>query len=166
MNPMETNQAPKKSAPADTQLLQSSLLMMAQGDHASNGPPGLSTTPTLSGLLQSLKRRWTFALGLALLGSALVVLGVFVFMPAKYQANIRLRVAKQAGSEEVSFAIFTANMEELVKSQFVLSAALNDKTAFIAPRYLNAPTFWRFSHLKKTDPPQRSSNVREVRTGV
>jgi hypothetical protein len=31
---------------------------------------------------------------------------------------------------------------------------------------LNAPARWKFSHLKKTRPPTRSSNVPEVKTGV
>ena len=37
--------------------------------------------------------------------------------------------------------------------------------AFIAPRNLNAPTLWKFSHLRTTDPPERVK-VRDVSTGV
>ena len=33
------------------------------------------------------------------------------------------------------------------------------RTALVAPRYLNAPIFWRFSHLKKTRRPARRSSV-------
>src|SRR5919199_4089844 len=39
-------------------------------------------------------------------------------------------------------------------------------TALYAPRNLKAPTRWRFSALRKTRPPQRSSSVRAVITGV
>src|SRR3954470_3103185 len=39
-------------------------------------------------------------------------------------------------------------------------------TALYAPRNLNAPTRWRFSALRNTCPPQRSSSVRAVSTGV
>ncbi len=39
-------------------------------------------------------------------------------------------------------------------------------TVLTAPRALKAPTFWRFSHLKKTCAPSSRSNVAEVMTGV
>ncbi len=135
MNPVDTNPAANKNAPvlsnADSQLLQSSLwaFAQAQGENASGGPPALSTTPTLAGLWQALLRRWLLALGVAVGATALAVLAVFLIMPPLYATSIRVRVAKQAGAEDVTFAIFTANMEALVKSPLVLSAALNDKTA-------------------------------------
>src|SRR5687767_7808691 len=37
---------------------------------------------------------------------------------------------------------------------------------FAAPRILNAPPRWKFSHLKYASPPVISLNVREVITGV
>jgi capsular exopolysaccharide synthesis family protein len=136
MNPVDTNAATNKNAPpalspADSQMLQSSLWMMAQaqGENAARGPAALSTTPTLAGLWQALQRRWPLALGVSVGATVLAVLAVFFVMPPLYQTSIRIRVAKQAGAEDVTFAIFTANMEALVKSPLVLSAALNDKTA-------------------------------------
>ena len=39
-------------------------------------------------------------------------------------------------------------------------------SALKAPRNLNAPMRWKFSHLKKTRAPSSASAVREVRTGV
>ena len=137
MNSVDTNPATHKTNPsapsaAESQLLQSSLMMMAQahGDKAPAGPPGLSATPTVSALLQALRRRWMAALGLALIATALAVLAVFTLMPPKYQVTLRMRiVARQAGVDDIEFPIFKANMESLVKSPIVLSAALNDKTA-------------------------------------
>ena len=133
MNPVDTNPAANKTMPAlnlgDSQLLQSSLWAMAQRQsESSSGPPALSATPTMAGLWNALLRRWPLAIGVAVGATAFTVLAVFFAMPPLYHTNIRIRVAKQAGSEDVTFAIFTANMEALVKSPLVLSAALNDKT--------------------------------------
>jgi polysaccharide biosynthesis transport protein len=117
--------------PAESQLLQSSLLAMAQaqGDAGQNGPPALSSTPTLGGLLQALRRRWALAGGLAVAAALIMGIAVFTFMPPKYLATTRFRVAaKQLGAEDIEFPIFKANMEALVKSPLVLNAALNDKT--------------------------------------
>ncbi|MBI2805110.1 MAG: polysaccharide biosynthesis tyrosine autokinase [Planctomycetes bacterium] len=129
---METNQAAPKSpglSGADSQFLQSSLLMMAnaQGERPT-GPPGLSATPTLSALVQALKRRWMLALTVALVASVGTVFGVFQLLPPKYNVQMRVRVARQAGVEESNHFIFTANMEAMVKSPLVLNAALNEKT--------------------------------------
>src|SRR5581483_12318709 len=38
--------------------------------------------------------------------------------------------------------------------------------ALRAPRYLNAPPCWRFSHLNTTRHPARSSSLGELMTGV
>src|ERR1051325_2166138 len=118
-------------SPAESQLLQSSLLAMAHAgsDGAPGGPPALASTPTLSALLQSLKRRWLVALALACLAATLMGLGVFTLMRPKYQASVRMRVhGRVSGSEDIEFPIFKANMETLVKSQLVINNALNDKT--------------------------------------
>jgi capsular exopolysaccharide synthesis family protein len=116
---------------ADSQLLHSSLLAMAQGnaDGAGNGPPGLSTTPTLTGLVNGIKRRWAIALGVALTLTTLAVAGVFYFHPPKYLVTMELRiVAKQAGPDDPEYPIFKASMETMVKNSIVLSNALNAKT--------------------------------------
>lgn len=131
MNAMETNQATEKAR--DTQMLRSSLLKMAQApgdDSSSAGPPGLSATPTLSGLLHALRRRWQLAVGVACVAAVVGVLAVFYFVPAKYVTTIRVRIAaKQLGAEDVEFPLFKANMEAMVKSPIVISAALNEKTS-------------------------------------
>lgn len=137
MIPTETSGTPNKAgnAPvsvADSQRLHSSLLAMAQanGDAASNGPPGLSATPTLSGLLQAVRRRWLLAVTLALTLGISTVLAVFTFHPPQYNVNLRIRViARLAGAEDVEFPIFKANMEAMVRNPIVLSNALNDKAS-------------------------------------
>src|ERR1700691_5017246 len=105
MNTTETNPAGNKGPTAqESQFLQSSLLMMAQaqGDNAAGGPPALSATPTLSGLLRALRRRWALALGVAVTATALTVLAVFVLMPPKFNVVMQDRViAKQPGAEDV-----------------------------------------------------------------
>jgi capsular exopolysaccharide synthesis family protein len=133
---MDMNQsahkAPATPSAGDSQLLQASLLRMAQGqgDNAGSGPPALSATPTLSGLLHTLRRRWALAFGLATVLAAAAVAAVFVFMPPKYVASLRIQIsARQASAEDLEFPIFKANMAGLVKSPLVLSAALNEKTA-------------------------------------
>jgi len=45
-------------------------------------------------------------------------------------------------------------------------AASNFDSALNAPRNLNAPMRWKFSHLKKNSAPQRSLAVAERSTGV
>ncbi len=115
---------------ADIQMLQTSLMNLSL-PQIENGPgarPALTATPTMTGLWHALLRRWPLALGVAFGATALAVLAVFFIMPPLYHTSIRIRVAKQGGPEDVTFAIFTANMEALVKSPLVLSAALNDKT--------------------------------------
>jgi hypothetical protein len=56
--------------------------------------------------------------------------------------------------------------EECVATPRRASSSESDATALQAPRNLNAPTFCRFSHLKNTRAPARSSTLRLVRTGV
>src|SRR5260370_12087596 len=41
-----------------------------------------------------------------------------------------------------------------------------EKMRFAAPRILNAPPFWKFSHLKNAFTPDSASKACEVRTGV
>lgn len=137
MNSVDSNGSATKigGAPAnsgDSQLLHSSLMALAHanGDGEAKGPPGLSATPTLTGLLQSLRRRWLLALCLSVGLVAATVAGVFVVNPPKYNVTLRIRVvAKQAGADDVEFPIFKANMEAMVRNPIVLSNALNDKTA-------------------------------------
>ena len=136
MNTTDTQHAGKTPSgavfsPEQSQFLQSALAMAtAHGESAPSGPPALSSTPTMSALVQALRRRWLLGVGLACLAAVLLVLGVFTFMPPKYQVSIRLRVAARVpGADDIEFPIFKANMEALVKSPLVLNNALNDKTS-------------------------------------
>jgi len=56
--------------------------------------------------------------------------------------------------------------EECVTTPFAAPASLSESTALHAPRALNAATFWRFSHLKKSVAPVAMSSERLVSTGV
>lgn len=107
------------------------------GTETGTGAPGLSGTPSMSALMQALRRRWLLALGLALAGAGLTVAAVLFLFPAKYVAQVRLQVSSRGEApvfgggnpEETEFAIYKANMAAMVKSPWVLNAALNQKTA-------------------------------------
>src|SRR5262249_39070252 len=106
MNTMDTQHINKPHgstvlSPAESQMLQSSLMAMAHANaDAPTGPPALSSTPTPNGLLHALKRRWLVAVGLALLAATLLVFSVFTLMPPMYKANIRFRVAARVPGAE------------------------------------------------------------------
>src|ERR1022692_4334002 len=103
MNTTDTQLAVNKApTAAESQFLQSSLMMMAQarGDKAASEPPALSATPTLAGLLQSLRRRWLLALGIAVAATATAVMAVFFLMPPKYNVTMRVRVVGKQGGPE------------------------------------------------------------------
>src|SRR5260370_35734705 len=131
MNTIDTNPAASKAPSAtESQSLQSSLLMLAQahGENAAAGPPALSATPTMSGLLQALRRRWPLALGIAAAATAAAVLAAVFPLPPKYNVPMRVRVvAQQGGPEDIQFPIFKANIEGRGRDPLVLINALNDK---------------------------------------
>ena len=56
--------------------------------------------------------------------------------------------------------------EEWVATPRRASSSASDSTALQAPRNLKAPTFWKFSHLKKSRAPAMPSRVPQVSTGV
>src|SRR5262245_3873729 len=122
MNATDTNTSGAKTlSPAESQMLQSSLFMMAQarGDHP-DGPPALTSTPTMAKLYRAFRRRWQLGLGIAAAATFIAIVGVFVAMPPKYNVQMRLRVvARQGGPEDVEFPIFKANMEAMVRSPLV-----------------------------------------------
>ena len=142
MNPQDTT--PKPAAPAlhdSQQLLHSSQLLLAglgQGDNRPSGPPGLSATPTLGGLLAALRRRWLLAVMLALLASAGFVAAVFlVLMPPKFTASIQIHVAEKGdlnplvpqNQDDTHFVIFKGTVQAKATNPKILSNALNEKTA-------------------------------------
>jgi hypothetical protein len=56
--------------------------------------------------------------------------------------------------------------EEKATTPRARAAESRRDSALKAPRNLNAPTRWKFSHLKNTVAPNASSTVRDVNTGV
>ena len=102
MNPVDTQSPANKTngvvpSAAESQLLHSSLLAMAQGnsDGAANGPPGLATTPTMTGLVHAIKRRWLLAVSVACAVTAAAIAGVFFFHPPKYLVTLELAHRRQ-----------------------------------------------------------------------
>src|SRR5207245_5462933 len=55
---------------------------------------------------------------------------------------------------------------ECVTTPRAASSSLSENTAFVAPRILNDPVFWKLSHLKKSRAPAIASSEVEVSTGV
>ena len=56
--------------------------------------------------------------------------------------------------------------EEWVATPRPAVSSSSPNTALQAPRTLNAPAFWKFSHLKNNVAPVSSSMYSDVRTGV
>jgi polysaccharide biosynthesis transport protein len=111
-------------------------LVNSPADAGPQLPLALTSAPTMSGLLQALRRRWILALALAVLATAGAVVAVFMIMPAKYPAQVRIHIAARGdvhvfgeSNDEPEFLLYKANIAALVKSQSVLAAALNQKTS-------------------------------------
>lgn len=144
MTPSDSANKPIAVSPVpsvgDSTLLNSKLLvsglMGSPGETGPHLPPGLDAKPTMSGLLQALRRRWPLALALAAGAAVLAVVGVLIVMPAKYAPQVRLHIAsrgdpKAFGGEkdETDFLLYKANMAALIKSPQVHFAALAQKTS-------------------------------------
>jgi hypothetical protein len=56
--------------------------------------------------------------------------------------------------------------DEWVATPLAAWWSFSEKTALTAPLDLNAPAFWKFSHLKKNRLPKRRLNISDVSTGV
>src|SRR5262249_41029075 len=56
--------------------------------------------------------------------------------------------------------------DENATTPFFFSSSVIEKTKLAAPRILNAPPVWKFSHLKNASTPEAALNPREVNTGV
>ena len=134
--PIALPSTPELSKPDSHANLLLPALANSTGESGTHLPLALTSTPTMSGLLQALRRRWPLALSLAALATALAVMAVFMIMPAKYPAQVRLHIAARGdmrvfgeGNDEPEFLLYKANMAAMVKSQMVLAAALNQKTS-------------------------------------
>jgi succinoglycan biosynthesis transport protein ExoP len=97
-------------------------------------PPGLAGAPTMQALGTSLKRRWRLASLCAVLGTACAALLTWFFMPpAKHTVQSLLHVEAQTpwvvyqrGESKSDFQSYQRTQIALVKSRFVLNAALRD----------------------------------------
>jgi uncharacterized protein involved in exopolysaccharide biosynthesis len=126
---------------ADSQQLATSALlgslMQWNGEGASAGPPGLSATPTLPGLLQALRRRWLVATSLAVVAALLTAAAVFIVLPPRYVAEARFHVRAHPDvnvvgpntADPTEFIYVKEYQKALVKSPLVLAAALSEKVA-------------------------------------
>ena len=56
--------------------------------------------------------------------------------------------------------------EEVVATPFASSTLLSCNKVFVAPRNLNEPVRWKFSHLKNNSAPANALRLRLVSTGV
>jgi capsular exopolysaccharide synthesis family protein len=110
--------------------------MFSASDASPPQPPGLAGTPTFSGLLQALRRRWPLALVLAVAAAACAGGAVFTLMPAKYPAQALLQISSRGdvrvfgeGNDEPEFLLYKKNMEAMVRGPMVLDAACGQKTS-------------------------------------
>lgn len=145
MTPLDSNHsnqalsAPPHARPSDSQMLQYppgfAGAMVVAGDGPS-GPPGLSSSPTLTGLTHALRRRWLLAFGLALAAAIATVVVVFLYLPPRYVVEARVNVS--AGAEimllrgqdtHVEFAVVKEYQKSQIRSSLVLAAALNEKVS-------------------------------------
>ena len=56
--------------------------------------------------------------------------------------------------------------DECVTTPLAATASDNDRTALVAPRNLNAPARWKFSHLKNSSAPASAARLLLVSTCV
>lgn len=139
------------------QLAITGLPPLANADATANTAAALAGAPTLSGLMQALRRRWLLALSLAILGAAAAVAAVLAVVPARYVASARVQVLSRPersplspGGEGTDFPIVKANMAALVKSPAVLEAVVKqDKIRDLSLiRAQDNPVDWLETTLK------------------
>jgi capsular exopolysaccharide synthesis family protein len=94
--------------------------------------PGLNAAPTMSALLQALRRRWLLATLVSVLGAAMAVAVVFLFVTPPYTASARLLIAARTdggilvrNEDQGDFNLYKANQAAMITSPVVLGAALN-----------------------------------------
>jgi capsular exopolysaccharide synthesis family protein len=149
MTPSDPNTPNHKGLPvpvrplgtADSQQLATSALLGSLlqygGDGAPSGAAALSATPTLSGLVQALRRRWLLAVGVAAVAAVAAAGAVFVVMPPRYVAEARFKVSAHPdvavmgpnAADPTEFIYVKEYQKALVKSPLVLAAALNEDVA-------------------------------------
>jgi polysaccharide biosynthesis transport protein len=104
---------------------------------AKAAPAVLTNTPNVVGILQALRRRWALALTLGLLGASVAASAVWMSQKALFTARTLLLVhssqpviLSNIRNNQPDFANYQRTQIALVKSRFVLNAALrNPKVA-------------------------------------
>lgn len=95
-------------------------------------PPSLATGPDTAALLKALRRRWFLATFLAILVVPVATAAAFSLIPPKYTAYATLKVTsnanpivfKETSEGRTEYSIFQKTQMGLIKSRFVLTAAL------------------------------------------
>lgn len=115
-------------------------------------PPASSMMPDLPSLLKALRRRWALAVGLGLVVmTAAAVAAWFAVPPARYTARALLSVAAEqpsiifkTGDRQVNFQTYQRTQLTLLKSRFVLLAALRDPKVAALPsiKTMDDPVRW------------------------
>jgi succinoglycan biosynthesis transport protein ExoP len=133
---MVAQQGPSSGALADSTFTRSAYYANGAVAPESGTPARGHGAVTFAGLSRAFVRRWPLALGAALAGAGLVVLGVLVLMPLRYNASARFFIsarneapAVEGAGENIDFNVLKSNQAGLVKSPAVLKKALEDKTA-------------------------------------
>ena len=82
---------------------------------------------SLVGLLHSLRRQFLPAFGLGVVLATLLAIGLYVVIPVTYRADAVLRVNRSLSpGNATDYSIYKETQAHLVKSNFVLNAALRD----------------------------------------
>ncbi|MCI0685068.1 MAG: polysaccharide biosynthesis tyrosine autokinase [Gemmataceae bacterium] len=99
-------------------------------------PPGLATAPTMTALMQALRRRWLTAVAAAVAAAILAVAAVFFVMPPRYLVEARLLVKQRTPGgltldhrEDTEFNVYKGNLQSMIKAPLNLSSAFNQKTS-------------------------------------
>lgn len=95
-------------------------------------PPSLTTGPDMAALLKALRRRWFLATCLAIMAVPTAAATAFTLIPPKYTAYATLKVSsnitpfifKEPSDSRAEYNIFQKTQLGLIKSRFVLTAAL------------------------------------------
>lgn len=105
---------------------------MPQFDDADGGD-GFS----VMGFVHSLRRQWVLALGLGLVVSSLMSIVLYFLIPVTYKAEAVLRVSRELSQgNSADFMIYKETQGGLIKSPFVINAALRDNDISQLPMVL------------------------------
>lgn len=106
----------------------------------------------LSDYWHALRRRWWLALGVGLLCAGIAAPAAWVAQTPRYTASALLRVSPKekslvydtSGTSDRDFSLYKNTQSQLVKSDFVLNAALRDQAAAVLPeiREQDDPIRW------------------------